>query len=160
MAAMFHRPQEFCRALRLAGLTTLLLVSGLFARAELGGNVSSVQADEVRLQGTRQVTEANGFTVHEISTPVGATVREYVSPGGSVFGISWEGPWLPDMRQLLGAYYEQYAQAVQKKTVRRGPLLIEEPGLVVEMGGHARSFFGRAYLPQAMPRGVQADVVR
>ena len=34
----------------------------------------------------------------------GTTVREYVSPQGSVFGITWQGRSTPDMNQLLGTY--------------------------------------------------------
>lgn len=115
------------------------------------------------MQGTRRVTTAAAYTVHEIQGASGTVVREYVSSEGKVFAVAWQGPYLPDMRQLLGSSFEQYAQAAkaQRSTrMRRGPLLIEEPGLTVEMSGHPRSFSGRAYIPGMLPQGVPAEDIR
>jgi hypothetical protein len=133
------------------------------AWAALGGDIASVQADQVHMQGTRRVTNAAAYTVHEIQGASGTGVREYVSSDGKVFGVAWQGPYLPDMRQLLGSSFEQYAQAAkaQRSTrMRRGPRLIEEPGLTVEMSGHPRSFSGRAYIPGMLPPGVPAEDIR
>jgi uncharacterized protein DUF2844 len=148
----------------------ILLVSSVFvvgtsfpAWAALGGDIASVQADQVHMQGTRRVTTAAAYTVHEIQGASGTGVREYVSPDGKVFAVAWQGPYLPDMRQLLGSSFEQYAQAAkaQRSTrMRRGPRLIEEPGLTVEMSGHPRSFSGRAYIPGMLPPGVPAEDIR
>jgi hypothetical protein len=148
----------------------ILLVSSVFvvgtsfpAWAALGGDIASVQADQVHMQGTRRVTTAAAYTVHEIQGASGTGVREYVSSEGKVFAVAWQGPYLPDMRQLLGSSFEQYAQAAkaQRSTrMRRGPRLIEEPGLTVEMSGHPRSFSGRAYIPGMLPQGVPAEDIR
>ena len=72
-----------------------------------------------------------------------------------MFAITWQGPRIPDLRQLLGSYFDEYARAVQSRR-GHGPLLIEVPGLVVQSAGHQRSFAGRAYLPQEVPSGVRA----
>jgi hypothetical protein len=148
----------------------ILLVGSVFvigtsfpAWAALGGDIASVQADQVHMQGTRRVTTAAAYTVHEIRGASGTGVREYVSSEGKVFAVAWQGPYLPDMRQLLGSSFEQYAQAAkaQRSTrMRRGPRLIEEPGLTVEMSGHPRSFSGRAYIPGMLPQGVPAEDIR
>jgi hypothetical protein len=148
----------------------ILLVGSVFvvgtsfpAWAALGGDIASVQADQVHMQGTRRVTTAAAYTVHEIQGASGTGVREYVSSEGKVFAVAWQGPYLPDMRQLLGSSFEQYAQAAkaQRSTrMRRGPRLIEEPGLTVEMSGHPRSFSGRAYIPGMLPQGVPAEDIR
>src|ERR1700722_14549310 len=148
----------------------VLLVSSLFVVgtsfpdwAALGGDIVSVQADQVQMQGTRRMTTAAGYTVHQIQGASGTVVREYVSSEGKVFAVAWQGPYLPDMRQLLGSSFEQYAQAAkaQRSTrMRRGPRLIEEPGLSVEMSGHPRSFSGRAYIPGMLPQGVLAEDIR
>jgi len=37
--------------------------------------------------------------------------------------------------------------------------LVEEPAFVVEQSGHPRAFTGRAYVPQLLPLGVDADVI-
>jgi hypothetical protein len=67
------------------------------------------------------------------------------------------------LRQLLGAYFDQYAQAVQAQRAERhghGPVLIQQPGLVVQITGHMRSFRGRAYLPPMLPAGVHSEDLR
>jgi Protein of unknown function (DUF2844) len=148
----------------------ILLVSSVFvvgtsfpAWAALGGDIASVQADQVHMQGTRRLTAAAAYTVHEIQGASGTVVREYVSSEGKVFAVAWQGPYLPDMRQLLGSSFEQYAQAAkaQRSTrMRRGPRLIEAPELAVEMSGHPRSFSGRAYIPGMLPQGVPAEDIR
>jgi len=87
-------------------------------------------------------------------------VREYVSPSGTVFAVAWQGAAKPDLKQLLGSHYDEVQQAVASRAAHRGPIVIHEPGLVFEMGGHMRAIAGRAYLPQLLPSGVQADAVR
>jgi hypothetical protein len=138
----------------------LLVMLALPALAELGGNVSTIQADQEHMKGTRRVISNAAYSVHEIQASTGTTVREFVSPSGTVFGVAWQGPWNPDLRQLLGQYFDQYAQAIQNKRAGRGPVSIQQEGLVVEAGGHMRSFSGRAYLPQMLPQGVTSEVIK
>ncbi|HKV64586.1 MAG TPA: DUF2844 domain-containing protein [Candidatus Acidoferrum sp.] len=131
--------------------------------ASLGDDVSTVQADQVKMQGSLRKTSTNSYSVHEIQTPTGIAVREYVSPAGKVFAVAWQGPFHPDLRQLLGVYFDQYTQAVQAQQTQRhgrGPLLIQEPGLVVEVTGHLRAFHGVAYVPQMLPAGVHSEELR
>ncbi len=133
------------------------------ASASLGGDVSSVQVDQALMRGSRQVETALFYTLHEIRLPGGTRVREYVSPGGTVFGISWEGAFRPDLRQLLGAYFDEFleaARAANRKRGGRGPVKIVRPGLVVHMGGHPRAFFGRAFVPGLLPPGFSADNIK
>jgi hypothetical protein len=106
------------------------------------------------MKGTRQITATAAYSIHEIQAATGTKVREFVSPSGRVFAVAWQGPSTPDLRQLLGQYFDQYAQAIQSKRAGRAPVSIQQPGLVVEAGGRMRSFSGRAYLPQMMPEGV------
>jgi hypothetical protein len=135
----------------------------LAARASLGGDLSSVQDDKVKLQGSLQATSKDSYSVQEIQTPNGITVREYVSPAGTVFAIAWQGRSHPDLHQVLGAYYAQYVQAVQARRAQRrghGPLVIQQPGLVVHMAGHMSSMTGRAYIPTSLPAGVRAEDIQ
>lgn len=145
-------------------LKMLVMAAALMAVAtaepawgSLGGDAASIQADQVHLQGTRTLKAADSYTVHEIQAASGTTVREYVSAEGKVFAVAWHGPWMPDMRQLLGNYFDQYAQAAQApsgtRRVRR-PVMIDEPGLTVQISGHPRAFAGRAYVPEMLPSGV------
>lgn len=137
------------------------------ARAALGGDITSVQADQLHMQGNVRTTVTASYTVHQIQSAAGTVVREYVSSvsgsAGKVFGIAWQGPWPPDMRQLLGSYFEQYAQAANAQgatRVGRRPLVIEGPGLVVQVGGHPRAFVGRAYVPEMLPTGVGVEEIQ
>jgi hypothetical protein len=77
-----------------------------------------------------------------------------------VFGVSWEGPFLPDLHLVLGASYASFVEAARVKRRGRGPLLIQLPDLVLESAGHPRGFHGRAYVPELLPVGVTAEAVR
>ena len=139
-------------------LVTLLSVSSP-AYAELGGDEASIQTDQAQMQGVRRIARAATHVMHEIQTPTGTKVREYVSPGGKVFGVAWEGPSFPNMRQLLGPYFDQVSQA-QTSRRGRGPLVIHLPGLVFYSGGHMRVLAGQAYIPDMVPQGVTAEAIR
>ncbi|MBV8205211.1 MAG: DUF2844 domain-containing protein [Acidobacteria bacterium] len=130
------------------------------AAASLGDNVASVESDSRRMHAAVHVTHYAGYDVHELQYGAGAVVREYASPAGIVFGVAWQGPAMPDMKQVLGPYFAQFQQAAQARHARRGPLSVEEPGLVVRVSGHMRSFSGQAYVPQFMPHGIRGPDVR
>lgn len=125
--------------------------------------MASVQDDQAKMQGTLQTTSKDFYNVHEIQAANGLVVREYTSSSGSVFGVAWQGRSHPDLRQVLGTYFNQYTQAVQAERARRhghGPLNIQQPGFVVQMGGHMGALSGRAYLPQNLPAGMHAEDIR
>jgi hypothetical protein len=143
-----------------AGLVLLALVVPARIYAELGGTVDSIQADQQVMKGSRRITSAVNYSVHEIQAESGTKVREFVSPSGTVFGVAWSGPFKPDMRQLLGPYFDQYVQAIQSKRQRRGAVVIQQPGLVVESSGHMRAFSGRAFLPQMTPQNVDPSTIK
>ena len=144
----------------LSGFSLAFLIASFPAAATLGEDVSSVSADQKQMQGTLQITGAGKFAVHEIQLPSGTAVKEYSSPAGMVFAVSWQGPSLPDLQQVLGRYFEQYTDAAKVQGAGRGPRAIQQPGLVVQSGGHMRAFFGRAYVPQMLPPGVVAEDIR
>ena len=133
------------------------------AAAVLGGDESSVAADMAEMKATVKVTPGAAFAVHEVKASSGPVVREYVTPAGRVFGVAWQGASIPDLHQLLGAYFQQYSDAAQAAKAGhpgRRPLNIQLPGLVVQTGGHMRALYGRAYDPSLLPQGVSADEVR
>jgi Protein of unknown function (DUF2844) len=149
--------------LSIAMLSAALLISASPVFAALGEAASSVQADQAHMQGTLKTTQSQSYTVHEIRAATGTVVHEYVSPSGRVFAVAWQGPWPPDMRQILGSYFEQYQQAVQARTnspAGRKPLRIEQPGFVAHASGHMRSFAGHAYIPDMLPQGVSPEEIR
>lgn len=146
----------------LPALLLLGLLLPLPALAELGGDENTVQNDRVQMKATMRTQRAETFSVHEITAANGCTVREYVSPQGKIFGVAWSGQTMPDLKQLLGPYYDQVSQARAKQTQRftRGPINIQESGIVFQQSGHMRSYFGRAYVPSMVPQGVAPESVR
>ena len=144
--------------LGLVAVSLLLLSIPCFA--SLGDDASTIQADQAHLQATLRVTQSSAYTLHELLTPNGSDIREYVSPAGKVFAVAWHGPSRPDLRQLLGSHFEEFRQALQTRGPGHGPVVLNLPGLVVQLGGHMRDFVGHAYLPDQIPAGVRAEELR
>ncbi|NML32077.1 DUF2844 domain-containing protein [Paraburkholderia antibiotica] len=107
---------------------------------------------------------SSSYTVRETTYGNGTVVREYVTTGGAVFGIAWHGPQMPDLNDLLGSYFSQYVAGVKTtKAARgnvRGPVSVEQSGLVVHSGGHMGAFSGVAWLPSALPSGVSSSDIQ
>jgi hypothetical protein len=138
----------------------MVIALSLPVAAELGGDEVSIAADQVQLRASiARMIKAEPYTMYEIQAASGTTVREYVSSAGTVFAVSWQGPSKPDLKQLLGSYFDELQSPFQSTPVRRGPIVIRQSRLVFEMGGHMRSFAGRAYIPQLLPTGISADAV-
>ena len=131
------------------------------ALAALGGDVSSVQKDRTRFKASLQLSTAAHHAVHELTAPTGTVIREYVTDDGRVFGVTWQGPFRPDLRQLLGPYFADFQQAAKaKRTGRNGPLSARSSRLVIEMSGHQRAFRGRAYVPELVPADIPVDEIQ
>ena len=131
------------------------------ARAALGGDVASVEADRASLKGALTgYRTIQSYGVHELTTASGVHLREYVA-GGKVFAVSWQGPVIPDLRQVLGAYYATYAQAAAAPHAGgHRHLRVEQPGLVVESNGRMRAFYGRAWDPALLPASFSVADIR
>ena len=132
------------------------------ALAALGGDVTSVETDQAHMKASLDVKQAVGYEVHALQAPGGTVVSEYVSPAGRVFAVAWHGPFYPEMQQILGTYFQQYSAALQarKKVYGHHPLNLEQPGLVVQSGGHMRAYMGRAYIPEMLPPGLKAEEIK
>ena len=146
------------KVLLAAASTVLLGAAPLWAA--LGKPVASVAGDQQRLGGEVRVLSAAGFALHEISAADGTVVREYVSPAGEVFAVSWRGATRPNLVELLGDYYPAFRNASRSPARRREPVVVRTDRLVVEMGGHMRDFHGRAYLSDRLPGSVSSDAIR
>jgi len=130
------------------------------AFAGLGGNLSSVDADRASLKGEVRATSQAGFTVHAITAAGGMVVNEYAAPDGTVFAVSWSGPGVPDLRQVLGSYFPlAQQQAMSRPHYNHHQIRVATPDVVVESRGHARSFVGRAWAPALLPQNFAvADI--
>ena len=156
--ALQQKPIRF--GLRLA--CCVLLAAGPTAPgwAALGEPESSVSVDSGHFRASLHIAGRPSFSVHELRTPAGTLIREFVAPSGAVFAVSWQGPYLPSMSLLLGQNFQRYANAPRSAGSSRSHLLIDQPDLVVHALGHIRSYAGVAYLPQLLPAGVSEEQLR
>ena len=130
-----------------------ILLPGL-ASATLGEPEASVFTDSAQLQGSVKESNVGGYRVHEIQLASGTSVREYAGLDGNVFAITWHGPNVPNLKQILGGYFDAYVAAAKAPHADHHHLRVQQGDLVVEASGHMRAFTGRAYLPRAMPAGL------
>jgi hypothetical protein len=147
------------RKASLLSLVACVAASPCFAT--LGEGESSVENDRVKLTATAHLAAAPLYTVHSLSTPQGVHVREYLSRSGVVFAVCWDGPFMPNLRQLLGVHFVTLKSELAR-TPRAGhsQVHIVRPEVVIESTGHMRSFRGSALIPAAVPAGVSAAEIR
>jgi hypothetical protein len=113
--------------------------------------------------GTSGTSASASYTVQSTTLASGTVVNEYLASDGTVFGIAWKGPRVPDLASLLGSYFPQYQESVTAQRAARGgrgPVSVQDSGLVVHSSGHMGSFAGNAYLPQSLPAGVSASDIQ
>jgi hypothetical protein len=146
---------------------TLLLFAAFLATAgpvmaALGESADSIVADRKALSAAQGVTTApKSYSVQEIIS-ASTTVREYISPDKTVFGVAWNGLSTPDLTQLLGSYAGEYHRALQSTPRKHGRRVdrITTNRLVVERWGHMRNLRGRAFVPDLIPPGVSVDDIK
>jgi hypothetical protein len=165
-------PKIFPTALSLA-----LLLSVANAQAELGGAVTPAPSNiQTTLRAQSQSTTAPAattpstttastvnanYTVQQNTDAAGTSVREYADNDGTVFAVSWQGQVKPDLKQLLGKYFQPFIDAsTASPHAGTGPITVREGDLVVYSGGHPRAFFGSAYVPTLIPNGVAIDALQ
>ncbi len=165
-------------------LNLALLAGGLIligapssARATLGEPAASVAADASQMNATAgantaqplpglpaQNAPASGnFSIEQLTTPDGTVVSEYVGQNGTVFAVSWRGPKPPDVATLLGSYFKQYSDAANTGAPSPFGLhtsSVHASDVTVETAGHMGFMWGRAYLPAAMPAGVNPSEIK
>jgi hypothetical protein len=141
----------------------LVIAAGLPCLAALGDTVASVAADQQKFQMRRQIRQVQNYSVHTLTDDTGTVINEFVSPGGIVFGVAWQGPSIPDLSQLLGTHFTTFQTQVlseSKIRARRRGASVRNGNLIVESGGHPRDYRGRAYLSDQLPGGVTAEVIQ
>lgn len=104
---------------------------------------------------------AAAYTVNETMLDSGTVVREYVGSGdGNVFAVSWNGPFIPDLRTLLGSHFATLTSAAAARPkAGHSQLSVKDGDVVIVSGGHMRAYAGRAWIVSALPAGVSADEI-
>jgi hypothetical protein len=144
------------------------------AQASLGGASDTIQSDSTKLKASKAVTSSQvaasasseSYTVHEIQAN-SMVIKEFVSAGGVVFALTWEGARSPDLQVLLGNYHAAYKTAYDSiRTTRthrgqdRRHVVINTDSLVVNRSGRTPHLKGVAYDPKLLPSGFDLEALK
>jgi hypothetical protein len=101
------------------------------------------------------------YTTQQLVQPDGTQIREYIFRA-KVFGIAWQGPTPPDLRQLLGSYFGDYsaAAAAAQAGGSHTPIAVSLPDVTLITGANLTTFHGQAFVPSLAPAGVSAFEIR
>jgi hypothetical protein len=146
-----NNPLRVCIAAAAAALVATLY-SGA-ACAALGSLPSSWDAPN-------EVEKSAGYTDRTTVLPSTTTLHEYIGVDGNVFAVSWAGPTLPNFTTLLGDYaVVMHAEVHRAPVAGRGGLTISTPTFMLQSGGRAGAFSGKAWLPNRLPAGFSPLVM-
>jgi hypothetical protein len=138
----------------------LMLVHANISHAALGGPPEKFYTADAKIL-TGVSTPAANYVRRETTLPSGTVVREYISATGTVFAVAWAGPFMPDLKSLLGVHFDTLvAEAAKTSAASRSSVIINRPDVVIRSGGRMGAFQGSAWIPAALPAGFSADDVR
>jgi hypothetical protein len=149
------------RALALGrrGALLLLALAAPLAFGALEQAPSDLPAAQV--QRTPATTSA-GVAYTDISRTLksGTLVHEYADATGAVFAVSWSGPFKPDLKRLLGRYFDMLGTDNATRQGRRSRIEVNAGDLVVQSGGHMGAFEGRAWVKSRLPAGFDPQEMK
>lgn len=141
-----------------------ILAAPLPARAVLGESAASIHADPLRMAGARRLVAGLDTEIHVLTMADGSTIRQYLTPGGRVYAVSWNTRYKPRLDLLLGAQFPAYAQACREAMLQRPGIAhsasVRRGDLVVESSAHLNAHVGRAYLRSLLPPTATLDAIR
>ena len=82
----------------------LLLSLPIFAKAELGGNLTGITQEQKTFGSSLTSSPQSNYTIYIQSISPDLVIKEYVSSSGNIFGVAWKGSTLPNFQILLGNY--------------------------------------------------------
>ena len=133
-------------------LAAALVAASGAAWSALGQPAPALGAPSSATAVAAQTAAGARYTVHTRRLDTGTEVREYADAGGTVFAVAWSGPFLPDLRALLGTHFaamEQHAATAPRSSA----VHLQRADLVLQLGGRMGAFRGRAWLPTQLPAG-------
>jgi hypothetical protein len=141
-------------------LSVLLLAYTSISHAELGGLPEQFNTECTTVVSSVSHAESN-YVLRDTTLATGTQVREYVSNSGVVFAVTWDGPFLPDLKALLGKYFDTMAaESARVPRAGRSNIAVSVPEVVIHSGGHMRAFEGSAWIPAGFPAGFTTNDVR
>ena len=108
--------------------------------------------------GLADSANSTTYTVRS-SVVQGIQVHEYIS-NGIVFAVTWTGLTKPDLSVVLGEKYfsELQTSGLNLSGIKGHPKRVWTlDDFVVETSGHMRRVHGLAYLPDAVPVGLDLE---
>ena len=93
------------------------------------------------------------FIAHPRLLASGTRIVEYVNGEGTVFAVSWTGPFLPDLRDLLGRHFAALVLQQARDSHLHAPVVVRDGEVVIYTSGGMGAFDGRAWLPRSVPAG-------
>jgi hypothetical protein len=139
---------------RLVSLIGLAIVAAP-AFAGLGEHVSTIAKDQRSLKAAAaQVTRSAAYERHALRSANGVEVVEFAGRDGQVFAVHFTGPAMPDLKVLLGNRYSEYAAAVHPSPTTHKIYTHSSGTLELAIVKLPRGFTGSAYVPGAVPAGV------
>lgn len=133
--------------MRLHHLLSCLLLAAPAAWAALGAAPAA---------SSQAASTPDGTPVRVQQLESGTTVREYLDTAGTVWAVTWSGPFLPDLRTVLGGWFPAFVQA---QSASRGTVALRTADLAVFSSGAMGRFQGRAWLPARVPAGVNPEAL-
>jgi len=126
--------------------------------AALGGAPANLGAHAGPERSSTASTGITTYTVLQKQLDSGTTVHEFVDASGTVFAVSWSGPFLPDLKEILGDHFDaMLAQAAKGQRGQRSQLTLRRSDVVIVTAGHMGALEGRAWLPAKLPAGFDPN---
>jgi hypothetical protein len=128
------------------------------AQATLGGDAASVQANQSHLGGELRIEKLAYGERHILELSTGTVIRQYVSPTGVVYAVTWHGHRMPNLNEIFGSYA---AELSRRDRIRGGRhnMALDGTNFMMRATGHGQTFAGRAWVPSLVPAGVDLDAV-
>lgn len=150
---------------RLFLISVFLGLSSQSLLAKLGDDEASIAKDASLLKLKQSATEDKGdYKIVTLSSEKSAEqiyeIKEYVTKGGKVFGITWSGSAEPELKLLVvDAYQDQLKAACESSPRRPGHRTksVLNSTLVVQKWGRQRTVEGKMYDQLILPKGTGLD---
>jgi len=134
-------------------IAMLLAICANVSYAALGGRPAELGPRQVPDKTTRMSVGSVTYARVERKLDSGTVVREFLDDAGTVFAVAWSGPFLPDLKEILGKHFDALAQEATKARGRPSRVVVKSNDVVIVSGGHMGAFSGKAWVPDKLPAG-------
>lgn len=147
----------FCFKLFFKSRTILYLLLILIPKYSFAalGDAPLIVENDVKNFASEPATETlnDNYKVYEFKTTQ-YILKQYTTTDGTVFAVSWRGDKIPNLKNVLGKYYDEFKNAELNGQINREPrrsLNIKTEKLIFNMSGHIHNKKGSAYDPKLVP---------